>query len=134
MTLPSVTIEKAKERIFSQEAPLGIRRSALLLFDIETRKLNRTDAALVNVLEWMNDCLERQKRANNILTPLELKLLQMLVDGFTQKKIAEELDRNERNTKRHFANVRKKLSVKTTLQAVALCVRYRWVDTDQLGN
>jgi DNA-binding NarL/FixJ family response regulator len=134
MTLPSVTIEKAKERIFSREAPLGIRRSALLLFDIETRKRIPLDTSLSNVLRWMDGCLEKQKRAQTMLTPLEKRILQMLVDGFTQQKVAEELGRNVRNTKRHFANIRRRLGVKTMYQAVALCVSYGWVDIDQLGN
>ena len=132
----SVTIEEAKERIFAQEAPLNLRRSALLLFEHERTKAepNPVAAALSNVLRWMSERQTKQKRARMMLTPLEHKMIQMLVDGLPQQKVAEELDINVRNAKRHFANVRRRLNVKTMYQAVALCVSYGWVDIDGLGN
>jgi Response regulator containing a CheY-like receiver domain and an HTH DNA-binding domain len=137
----SVTLEDAKARIFAQEVPGNLRRSAVLLFehlrrsiDLDTGRSYTNSKALSNVLKWMHDCQLKQERARRKLTPLEQKILQMLVDGLTQQQIAIELKRNVRNTKRHFAKMRKRLGVETMYQVVALSVSYGWVDLENLDK
>jgi len=131
-----VTPDIAKAIIFSQEVPRNLQRSGLLLFehecdrkDPDTKKSYTKSKALSNVLKWMLEHKARQERARRMmLTPMERQVLQMLVDGLTQRQISIELKKNIRNVRRCFTRVRKRLGVGTLYQVIAISVSYGWVD------
>jgi DNA-binding NarL/FixJ family response regulator len=69
------------------------------------------------------DLLLREKRHEKVvwLTNMEKKVLQYIVDGYTRKKIAELLFRNEETIKTHWRNLLFKLNAKNTAELVKIC-------------
>ena len=132
----AVALDDAKAIIFSQDVPRNLQRSGLLLFehecgrtDPETGKKFTKSKALANVLEWMLESRVRRERSRRMmLTPMERQVLQMLVNGLTQRQISIELKKNIRNVRRCFTRVRKRLGVGTLYQVIAISVSYGWVD------
>lgn len=137
----SVSTEDAKARIFAQDVPLVVQRSAFLIFrhccnsnDPDTGKKHTPEKALDKVIEWMREQKIRQARSYRVLEPQQLELVQMLVDGLSQGQIGAKLDINLRNLQRRFERIRDQLNVKTVHQVVAICVAYGWVDIEHLDS
>ena len=59
------------------------------------------------------------------LSPREREILQLLADGLTGQKIAEQLFLSPETVRTHVRNATAKLGAKTRVQAVALAVRER---------
>ncbi len=63
------------------------------------------------------------------LTGRELEVLRFLADGFSQKKIAEELVISPKTVGTHIERILRKLGVHSQSQAVVLAYREGWVGT-----
>ena len=132
----TIALDEAKAIIFAQDVPRNLQRSGLLLFehecgrtDPETGKKYTKEKALANVLDWMLESKARRERSRRMmLTPMERQVLQMLVNGLTQRQISIELKKNIRNVRRCFTRVRRRLGVGTLYQVIAISVSYGWVD------
>jgi RNA polymerase sigma factor (sigma-70 family) len=137
---PSKTAVQAKQIVFSQDVPLLIKRSAWALLQHEMNRTNPATSkvftqgqALSNTLKWMAQQKKRLDTAYKELTPTQKKVIQLLVvDGFTQKEIALQLEREEVTIKRHFASIRKKIGVSSMYQAVAIAVERGWVSAPEI--
>lgn len=60
-------------------------------------------------------------------TRLQLRILQMLVDGMTQKEIAFKLDRNHRTIRTHFHRLKHRLNAVSLFQVIALSTARGWI-------
>ena len=55
---------------------------------------------------------------NNILTPREKEIFQLLIDNYSTKDIAKELKISEKTVRNHISNVMQKLGVNGRASAV----------------
>ena len=55
---------------------------------------------------------------NNILTPREKEIFQLLIDNYSTKEIAKELTISEKTVRNHISNVMQKLGVNGRASAV----------------
>ena len=55
---------------------------------------------------------------NNILTPREKEIFQLLIDNYSTKDIAKELNISEKTVRNHISNVMQKLGVNGRASAV----------------
>ena len=55
---------------------------------------------------------------NNILTPREKEIFELLIDNFTTKEIAKRLKISEKTVRNHISNVMQKLGVTGRASAV----------------
>ena len=55
---------------------------------------------------------------NNILTPREKEIFELLIDNFTTKEIAKKLKISEKTVRNHISNVMQKLGVTGRASAV----------------
>ena len=60
-------------------------------------------------------------------THLQLRMLQMLVDGMTQKEIALKLGRNHRTVRLHFQRLKHKMNAVSLFQVVAFSTARGWI-------
>lgn len=132
----------AKNVIFEQKSLLmSIRRSAWWLFQYELRRTDPDTGqlytpyqALDNTLRWMAEQSEQLERVRREPTQTQKQILQMLVDGMTQKQIARELGINPRTIRVHFYKIRARFRVSTMYQVMAICVKKGWVQVKRTGN
>jgi DNA-binding CsgD family transcriptional regulator len=135
---PAATMSKntdAKEVIFAQRGLLmSTKRTAWWLFEHEltrvdpyTGKLYTPHKALDNALKWLCEQYYRYERIRLEPTQLQRTLLQMLVDGKSQKQIAYELHRNHRTVRVHFDKLRERVGAESLYQVIALATKKRWV-------
>ncbi len=64
----------------------------------------------------------------DLLTPAEREILQAIVQNGSIAQVAVKTCRTPETVKKHLRSIRRKLGVKTTLQAVALAFRLRLID------
>lgn len=62
-----------------------------------------------------------------LLTPAEKEVLKALADHGSIEEVAAKTFRSKPTVKKHLCSVRRKLKVKTNIQAVALAIRYRLI-------
>lgn len=126
-------MQQARQIINSQaDTSLGIKRSAWILFqhevsriDPQTGRLYTARWALQNVLRWMAG--QRARDLAVRLTPAELRILRLLVEGLTLKQIALEIGVSFETVKRHTRKVRHKTGAETLYQAIAVVVDRGWL-------
>src|SRR5919108_4907017 len=91
-------LQKARQIIFSQEMiPLSIKRTAWFLYQHEMKREEpRTERqAMANILKWMAMMKKRQEAGLKQLSPMQKKIIELLVyEGLTQKQIALRLERD----------------------------------------
>ena len=58
------------------------------------------------------------RKMNNILTPREKEIFQLLIDNYSTKDIAKELNISEKTVRNHISNVMQKLGVNGRASAV----------------
>jgi DNA-binding NarL/FixJ family response regulator len=130
------------QQIINSQADMsrGVKRSAWLLFQHELNRINPDTAkrftvnrALSNVLKWMAGQEARQRHFSQ-LTVRELEILQMLVEGVPQKKIALEMRLTERMIRWHSRQIRKKVNVSSLYQAIAIAVERGWVQVPKTDD
>lgn len=68
------------------------------------------------------------------LTPQELRVVRLLVEGLTQKEMALEMQCSHRTLKFHLSNLRSKINVVSTYQLVAVAVEQGWAHAPRIGN
>ena len=61
-------------------------------------------------------------------TPAQIRILDLLANGLTQKQIAAVMGIRYETTRMHMKNVRKRLAFETTEQAVAVAVKRGWIE------
>ena len=66
---------------------------------------------------------QQQVEANDKLTPREIEILDLVVEGVTNKEIAEALVITENTVKIHLRNILEKLHVQNRIQAAVYAVR-----------
>ncbi|AXM89140.1 DNA-binding response regulator [Anoxybacillus ayderensis] len=75
---------------------------------------------------------EKQKQAirrpYHLLTRRECEVLQLLVDGKSNKGIADALFISEKTVKNHVSNILQKLNVNDRTQAVVVAIKNGWVE------
>ena len=62
---------------------------------------------------------------NNILTPREKEIFNLLIDNYSTKDISKKLNISEKTVRNHISNVMQKLSVKGRAQAVVELIRLK---------
>jgi DNA-binding CsgD family transcriptional regulator len=122
-------IDDARAKIHSRhDVRMRIRQSGYSLYLHELAKRKSPDEALRAVMLWLDDQCRIEAKRRLEPTPLEKRLLQMLVqDGMTMKQIAFKTGRNLGTTKANFKRIRKRLGDITLYQLVALSVERGWV-------
>lgn len=131
---------KARQVIYSQTMSLSIKRSAWILFghelsriDPKTGRLFTRRKALANVLKWASAQQSRLDTGLKQLSPMQIKIVEMLVmEGLTQKQIALRLKRDPNTIKHHCERIRKKVGVESLYQVVAVAVDQGWVTAPQM--
>ena len=115
-----------------EDVSLGIRQSAWILFqheisriDPETGRPYTARRALNNVLRWMAG--QRARDLAVRLTPAELRIMKLLVEGLTLKQVALEVGVSQRSVTRHMKNVRRKTGTVSMYQVIAVAVDRGWV-------
>ncbi len=74
------------------------------------------------------DALAGEKEPLDQLTPREREVLQLIGRGFSNKRIAEELQLSEKTVKTHVGHVLAKLGVDDRTQAAVFAVRAGLID------
>lgn len=59
---------------------------------------------------------------SNLLTPREMQIVHLIIEGLTSKKIAEEINISRRTVETHRANILQKLNLKNTAELVKLAI------------
>ena len=59
----------------------------------------------------------------NVLTPRELEVLDLLLYGYNNSKIAEKLCISTHTTKAHISSIYEKLNVTNRVQAIVKCLK-----------
>lgn len=129
------SMTKARQIIYAQTMSLSIKRTAWILFRHELTRVDPKTSqpftrrkALTNVLKWASAQKSRQEAGLKQLSPMQMKILEMLVaEGLTQKQIAYQLKRDPATIKHHCERIRKKVGVDSMYQAVAIAVDLGWV-------
>lgn len=55
---------------------------------------------------------------NSVLTPREVEIIQLIMQGYNNRKVSEELCISEHTTKAHLSSIYEKLGVVNRVQAV----------------
>jgi two-component system, NarL family, response regulator DegU len=66
----------------------------------------------------------------HLLTRRECEVLQLLVDGKSNRGVAESLFISEKTVKNHVSNILQKMNVNDRTQAVVLAIKNGWVEVD----
>jgi DNA-binding NarL/FixJ family response regulator len=134
-----ITLENARETIYTQDALLSVKRSAFALYQHELTQINPLThrhytprQALKNILRWMALQRKRGDMYQIQLTPTQQKILQMYVEGLSRRQIAYRLNKTERTIQFHCAEIRTRLGLNTLHQVVAVAVEYGLVAAPQL--
>ena len=64
----------------------------------------------------------------NELTPRELEVLNLLIYGYNNKKIAEKLCVSRHTAKAHIASIYEKLNVSNRVQATVKCLKENLIE------
>lgn len=67
--------------------------------------------------------IQQKKNTKGVLTPREQEVLHLLVKGYTNKEIAQELAVSEKTVKSHLSNIFKKFNVTRRLQAILHAIK-----------
>jgi len=134
MSSPKI-LREARSTIYAQEMPLSIKHSAWALFKHELNNINPATSkpfthrkALSNTLKWMEHQKKRKVAALKKLTPMQNKIVHMLVEeGLTQKQISLNLNKGSTTIKHHLRQIRMKVGVASMYQVVAVAVELGWV-------
>lgn len=105
------------------------------LYDL-LESISRDEAPLSGAIaakilkEFSKPCPESQQDSDVIdeLTPREISILELVVDGLTNKGIASELFISENTVKIHLRNILEKLHLQNRIQAAVYAVRKGLVD------
>ena len=134
-----ISIREAQDAIFAQDVSLGIKQYAWLLFQHEVARIDpgtgrpyTARRALQNVLRWMAGQKARQTTIR--LTPAELRIMRLLVEGLTLKEIALEVGTSFRTVKRHMQNVRRKTGTISMYQVIAVAVDRGWIQAPRVDD
>jgi DNA-binding NarL/FixJ family response regulator len=121
----------AKDMIFAQEVPPGVKQTAWWLYQHERNKVKATpyndEKVLASVLAWMDEqrlFIETLKMGP---TDEQRRRLQMLAEGMSQKQIAHALGQNVGTTRAYFTRLRARLGMDTLYQLMATAVERGWV-------
>jgi DNA-binding NarL/FixJ family response regulator len=132
-------MRQAHEAIIAQEVGPGVRESALFLFEHEIKRIDPDTGrhytarrALKNVLRWVAGQKARQTITR--LTPAELRIMRLLVEGLTMKQISLEIGVSFRVVKRHMQNVRRKTGTVSMYQVIAVAVDRGWVRAPRMDE
>src|SRR5690349_8003418 len=120
--------QQARDIIYQQEnVSLAIKESAWFLFRHELSKPQPPTPrrALQRVLHWMAG--QRVRHMTVHLTPRELQIMKMLVEGLTLKQISVEVGISFRTVARHMQRVRRKTGTVSMYQVIAVAVDQGWV-------
>ncbi len=97
--------------------------------------LERGEAAITRktATRLMNGFQNLTKETENAeqLTKREIQLLRWMVEGYSNKAIAEQLFISENTVKYHIRNILQKLDVQNRTEAVSYALREGLIDTDQ---
>ena len=85
-------------------------------------------AKILQEFRQLDQSLPQQVEASNELTPREIEVLEQVVEGVTNKEIAEALVITENTVKIHLRNILEKLHVQNRIQAAVYAVRQGLVD------
>jgi predicted ATPase/DNA-binding CsgD family transcriptional regulator len=98
------------------DEPLGTNQTALSLHDVteEFLALNLADAPIGAIEHNVSP------QPETVLTPRELEVLQLVASGMPSSEIATSLYLSPHTVKRHMANIRQKLGVRSQAAAVAV--------------
>ncbi|HEV2072178.1 MAG TPA: LuxR C-terminal-related transcriptional regulator [Thermomicrobiales bacterium] len=98
------------------DEPLGTNQTALSLHDVteEFLAFNLADAPIGASVTTANPRIE------TVLSPREMEVLQLVASGMTSSEIASSLYVSQHTVKRHMANIRQKLGVRSQAAAVAV--------------
>jgi DNA-binding NarL/FixJ family response regulator len=80
-------------------------------------------AKILQEFRQPDQSLPRQSEASDELTPREIEVLERVVEGATNKEIAEALVITENTVKIHLRNILEKLHVQNRIQAAVYAVR-----------
>jgi DNA-binding NarL/FixJ family response regulator len=83
----------------------------------------KTATRLVEGYAALSQHASRAKPAESLLTPREIELLQLIVDGMSNKAIAERLSLSENTIKYHIKNILQKLGVQNRTEAATQALR-----------
>lgn len=89
----------------------------------EYRRL-ATESVASGSAERMVEC----RKPLHLLTNRECQVLQLLVDGQSNREIAETLSISEKTVKNHVSNILQKMNVNDRTQAVVTAIKNGWVE------
>ena len=72
-----------------------------------------------------------EKMNKNILTPRELEVLKLLIYGYNNTKIAEQLCVSTHTAKAHISSIYEKLNVSNRVQAIVKCLKENLIETSE---
>lgn len=73
-------------------------------------------------------CRDRGDKSEDILTPREKQIMQMVADGITSKDIAEKLNISKRTVEHHRANMMKKLNINRVADLIKYAISNGFTD------
>ena len=71
---------------------------------------------------------EQAETENEELSPREREVLQLLGKGYSNSRIADEMDVKERTVRLHLENLMSKMGVDNRVEAVLAAIRRGWID------
>lgn len=135
-----ISLERARETIYTQDALLSVKRSAWALYQYEMKRINpRTQRrftrrqALANILRWMSIQKNRGKMSTVQLSPTQKRIVGLIAsEGLTRKQVASRLNMSENTLKTHLNRIKHSIGVSSLHQVVAIAVEYGWACAPQL--
>ena len=118
--MPVVYLQKDLDASEFLEMLAGLERGEAAI----TRK---TAARLMSAFQD----LTKRDSEDNQLTKREIQLLRWMVEGYSNKAIAQELFISENTVKYHIRNILQKLDVQNRTEAVSYVLREGLINTDQ---
>ncbi len=73
---------------------------------------------------------QQQDEIKNKLTPREFEILKLVVEGASNKEIAEKLFISTRTVEKHKSNILNKLNLKSTVDLVKFAIKHKIIDIE----
>lgn len=70
---------------------------------------------------------EATNTTNDILSPREMEVLKLMVDGYDYKSVAEKLYLSSHTVRTHIANIYQKLHVTSKAHAIKIATKNKWI-------
>ena len=113
------------------------QKSSIIIKDIlnnvifgETKNYENYKKEWAGQSDRVKEYMERQKNAQKDLTVLEIHIIKLCYEGYSNKEIGEKIDLSTRTVDTYINRLTEKLELKNKLDLVRFCVENGYYNTD----